>query len=37
MTVRNHEMRIHELNTLEWDDLLGLNDPNNSMAPKGGK
>lgn len=37
ITVRNYEMRIHELNTLEWDELLVSNDPNNSMAPKEGK
>lgn len=36
ITVRNYEMRIHELNTLEWDELLVSNDPNNSMAPKEG-
>lgn len=27
-TVINHEMRIHELNTLEWDELVIPNDPN---------
>ncbi|KAL5782177.1 hypothetical protein ACOSP7_007206 [Xanthoceras sorbifolium] len=36
LTVQNHEMRLHELNTLEWDELVVTNDSNNSSAPKGG-
>ncbi|KAL3727788.1 hypothetical protein ACJRO7_032523 [Eucalyptus globulus] len=34
LTVRNHEMRLLELNTLEWDDLV-TDDPNNLSASKG--
>lgn len=22
MTIKNHEQRLHEINTLDWDDLL---------------
>ncbi|KAM7257277.1 hypothetical protein ACFE04_013018 [Oxalis oulophora] len=33
--VGNHEIRLHEINTLEWDELLATDDPNNS-APKEG-
>ncbi|KAG8658884.1 calmodulin-binding transcription activator 5 isoform X2 [Manihot esculenta] len=33
LTVRNHEMRLHEINTLEWDELV-TNDLNNSHMPK---
>ncbi|KAL4643096.1 hypothetical protein ACB092_02G068600 [Castanea dentata] len=36
-TVQNHELRLHEINTLEWDDLLLTNDLNNSIVPKGAK
>lgn len=36
LTVQNHEMRLHELNTLEWDELVA-NDSNNASAPKGGR
>ncbi|KAJ6318176.1 hypothetical protein OIU76_013673 [Salix suchowensis] len=32
-TVINHEIRLHELNTLEWDELL-TNDPSNSILPR---
>ncbi|KAK6913710.1 IQ motif, EF-hand binding site [Dillenia turbinata] len=34
MNIRNHEMRLHEINTLEWEDLLAIDDPNRS---KGGQ
>ncbi|OVA16811.1 IQ motif [Macleaya cordata] len=34
MTVSNHEKRIHEINTLEWDDLLVLIDPSDSAHEK---
>lgn len=37
LTVQNHEMRLHELNTLEWDDLVVTNDSNDSTEPRGGK
>ncbi|KAI6683069.1 hypothetical protein NL676_028982 [Syzygium grande] len=33
LTVRNHEMRILEINTLEWDELV-TDDPNNLSASK---
>ncbi|KAF9607258.1 hypothetical protein IFM89_033465 [Coptis chinensis] len=29
VTVQNHEKRLHEINTLEWEDLLLSNAPNN--------
>ncbi|KAF5175820.1 Calmodulin-binding transcription activator [Thalictrum thalictroides] len=29
ITVQNHDIRLHEINTLEWEDLLVSNDPNN--------
>ncbi|CAJ2653999.1 unnamed protein product [Trifolium pratense] len=35
-TVKSHELRLHELNTLEWDDLVA-NDLNTSTVPNGGK
>lgn len=35
LTVRNHEMRLHEINTLEWDELVA-DDPNNLGAAKEG-
>ncbi|KAI9197003.1 hypothetical protein LWI28_028938 [Acer negundo] len=34
ITVQHHEMRLHELNTLEWEELVVTNDSNNSSAPK---
>ncbi|XP_043721611.1 calmodulin-binding transcription activator 5-like isoform X2 [Telopea speciosissima] len=34
MTVRNHEMRLHEINTLDWEDLLAAQDPNDPAGPK---
>ncbi|KAI4303149.1 hypothetical protein MLD38_038815 [Melastoma candidum] len=34
LTVQNHEMRLHEINTLEWDDLVA-DAPNNSNETKG--
>ena len=37
LTVQNHELRLHEINTLEWDELILTNDSNNSTAPKEGK
>ncbi|OVA02553.1 IQ motif [Macleaya cordata] len=36
ISVRNHEMRLHEINTLDWEDLLVSNDPDESTAPKTG-
>ncbi|KAJ7955196.1 Calmodulin-binding transcription activator [Quillaja saponaria] len=37
LTDRNLELKLHEINTLEWDELLVMNDPSNLNAPKGGK
>ncbi|KAH7513448.1 hypothetical protein FEM48_Zijuj12G0201000 [Ziziphus jujuba var. spinosa] len=34
LTVRNHEQRLHDINTLEWDELLAIHDPNNSVASR---
>ncbi|KFK39035.1 hypothetical protein AALP_AA3G192200 [Arabis alpina] len=31
--VRNHEVRIHDINTLDWDELLVQTDLNNQSAP----
>ncbi|KAK8671197.1 hypothetical protein V6N13_037802 [Hibiscus sabdariffa] len=33
----NHEMTLHEINTLEWDELLATNDTNGSAVPIGDK
>ncbi|KAI4371379.1 hypothetical protein MLD38_019621 [Melastoma candidum] len=35
LTAQNHEMRLHEINTLEWEELV-TNEPNNSHGTKGG-
>ncbi|KAE9594913.1 putative transcription factor CG1-CAMTA family [Lupinus albus] len=35
LTVKSHEIRLHELNTLEWDDLVASND-NTSTKPAEG-
>ncbi|XP_020226044.1 calmodulin-binding transcription activator 5 isoform X1 [Cajanus cajan] len=34
--VKSHELRLHEINTLEWDDLVDANDHNASTEPNGG-
>ncbi|KAF8394646.1 hypothetical protein HHK36_020862 [Tetracentron sinense] len=34
MTAINHEMRLHEINTLDWEYLLATHDPSDSAAPK---
>ncbi|XP_028772117.1 calmodulin-binding transcription activator 5 isoform X2 [Neltuma alba] len=31
-TVKSHELRLHEINTLEWDDLVVTNDLNTSTT-----
>ncbi|XP_059632783.1 calmodulin-binding transcription activator 5-like [Cornus florida] len=36
MTIKNHETRLQEINTLEWEELLGPDDPNKSNTPGGG-
>ncbi|XP_027339147.1 calmodulin-binding transcription activator 5-like isoform X2 [Abrus precatorius] len=35
LTVKSHEQRLHELNTLEWDDLV-VSNVNSSTTPNGG-
>ncbi|XP_024982765.1 calmodulin-binding transcription activator 6-like isoform X2 [Cynara cardunculus var. scolymus] len=35
-TVINHKMRIHEINTLEWDELVIPNDSNKLLTSEGG-
>ncbi|GLU08470.1 hypothetical protein SLE2022_253820 [Rubroshorea leprosula] len=35
MMVKNYERRLHDLNTLEWDELLVTNNTNEELAPKG--
>lgn len=34
---KSHELRLHEINTLEWDDLVDANDHNASTMHNGGK
>ena len=34
-TVINHEMRIHEINTLDWDEL-GIPNDSNKLITSGG-
>lgn len=36
LTVQNHELRLHEINTLEWEELVVANDSNNSTETSGG-
>uniref|UniRef100_A0A7N0TKA0 CG-1 domain-containing protein n=1 Tax=Kalanchoe fedtschenkoi TaxID=63787 RepID=A0A7N0TKA0_KALFE len=36
ITEHIHEKTLHEINTLEWDELLVTNDPANIIAPKEG-
>ncbi|KAK8278427.1 hypothetical protein V6Z12_D09G042800 [Gossypium hirsutum] len=36
VNVRNHEMKLLEINTLEWDELLVANGANDSIASRGG-
>ncbi|GAB4843031.1 hypothetical protein Ancab_013008 [Ancistrocladus abbreviatus] len=35
LSVRNHVMRLHEINTLEWDELLALDDSSYSSGRSG--
>ncbi|XP_031398564.1 calmodulin-binding transcription activator 6-like isoform X2 [Punica granatum] len=35
LTYKSHEMQLHEINTLEWDELV-TDDSNNFGAPRGG-
>ncbi|KAK1390394.1 Calmodulin-binding transcription activator 5 [Heracleum sosnowskyi] len=34
--IQDHEYRIHEINTLEWDELVVPEDPNQLIAPEAG-
>ncbi|XP_043708894.1 calmodulin-binding transcription activator 5 isoform X2 [Telopea speciosissima] len=34
MTVRNHELKLHEINTLEWEDLVATENRNDPPGPK---
>ncbi|XP_073129164.1 calmodulin-binding transcription activator 6-like isoform X2 [Henckelia pumila] len=36
-TIKNHEQRLHEINTLEWDELLLPDHSRNILAPHNGK
>ncbi|CAA3000778.1 Calmodulin-binding transcription activator 5 [Olea europaea subsp. europaea] len=35
--IKNHEQTLHEINTLEWDQLLVLDDPQKLNTPQEGK
>ncbi|KAL4579273.1 hypothetical protein LXL04_015411 [Taraxacum kok-saghyz] len=35
-TIINHKMRLHEINTLEWEELVVPDDSNKSITPQGG-
>ncbi|CAK9145637.1 unnamed protein product [Ilex paraguariensis] len=37
MIIKSHEMRLHEINTLEWDELLVPDDLNTLVAPEEGR
>ncbi|KAK4478328.1 hypothetical protein RD792_017618 [Penstemon davidsonii] len=37
MTVESHEQRLHEINTLEWEELLVPNDSQQLVTPQEGK
>ncbi|KAL2459310.1 Calmodulin-binding transcription activator 5 [Forsythia ovata] len=36
-TIKNHEQRLHEINTLEWDELVVPVDTNKPLTPQEGK
>ncbi|PIN12857.1 putative protein, contains IPT/TIG domain [Handroanthus impetiginosus] len=36
MTIKNHEQRLHEINTLEWDELLAPDDSHKLNSPQEG-
>ncbi|KAL2960266.1 hypothetical protein AAZX31_17G030800 [Glycine max] len=36
INVKSHELRLHEINTLDWDDLVDANDHNTTTVPNGG-
>ncbi|XP_024962176.1 calmodulin-binding transcription activator 6-like isoform X1 [Cynara cardunculus var. scolymus] len=35
-TIINHEMRLHEINTLDWDELVVVDGPNKLITPERG-
>ncbi|KAK4405491.1 Calmodulin-binding transcription activator 5 [Sesamum angolense] len=35
VTIKHHEQRLHEINTLEWDELLVPDDPHGLITPQG--
>ncbi|KAL3505654.1 hypothetical protein ACH5RR_031036 [Cinchona calisaya] len=35
--IKDHELRLHEINTLEWDELLMQGDSNKLIAPQEGR
>lgn len=35
--IKDHELRLHEINTLEWDDLLVPDDSNRRITTQEGK
>ncbi|KAL3508152.1 hypothetical protein ACH5RR_033534 [Cinchona calisaya] len=37
VNIKDHEKRLYEINTLEWDDLLVQDDSNKLIAPQEGK
>ncbi|XP_027164944.1 calmodulin-binding transcription activator 5 [Coffea eugenioides] len=37
VNIKDHELRLHEINTLEWDELLVQDDPNKLIGPQEGK
>lgn len=37
MTIINHQQRLHEINTLEWDELLVPDDPQKLNSPQEGR
>ncbi|KAL0457473.1 UNVERIFIED_CONTAM: Calmodulin-binding transcription activator 5 [Sesamum latifolium] len=36
VTIKHHEQRLHEINTLEWDELLVPDDPHRLITPQEG-
>lgn len=37
VNIKDHELKLHEINTLEWDELLVQDDPNKLIGPQQGK
>lgn len=36
VNIKDHEKRLREINTLEWDELLVQDDPNKLISPQEG-